>query len=387
MNNRNLSLDIFRALTMALMVFVNDFWTVLDVPHFLEHYGTWEDGMGLSDFVFPMFLFAMGMSVPYALENRLARGASLWDCFRHILSRTLALLLMGTFIVNSEVPMAGNKGVYWLVMVAGFFLVWNHYPKDFKPARWLRMAGIVMLCVLAATYRSAEGDLFRASWWGILGQIGWMYLFTATAYLLCRNCKWVLGILWAALCLLNIGTAPLREGGPLVPANFLADFARALQIGNGHSVIMSMGGLLTSLFGLRLKESKPGLRTGIGLAAAAVLAVLGMAAHQGWIISKNLGTLPWCLLVSATSVALYTLLRVVERKGWTAWSKPLTPAGTATLTVYMMPYVFYSFWVFLNPTIPLWLSGWVGIVKCALFSALCIFCTWAIGKAGIKLKI
>ena len=387
MNKRNLSLDIFRGLTMALMVFVNDFWTVRDVPHWMEHFGTWEDGMGLSDFVYPMFLFAMGMSVPYALENRLSRDASLWDCFRHILSRTLALLLMGVFIVNSEAGIAWNKGVYWLLMVMGFFLVWNQYPKDAGYKKWLRMAGAVLLIGLGVAYRSPDGGLFRASWWGILGQIGWMYLFTATAYLLCRNCKWVLGILWAALCLLNIGTAPLREGGTLVPANFLADFARALQIGNGHSVIMSMGGLLTSLFGLRLKESKPGLRTGIGLAAAAVLAVLGMAAHQGWIISKNLGTLPWCLLVSATSVALYTLLRVGERKGWTAWSKPLTPAGTATLTVYMMPYVFYSFWVFLNPTIPLWLSGWVGIVKCALFSALCIFCTWAIGKAGIKLKI
>ena len=36
MNKRNLAIDMFRGLTMVLMVFVNDFWTVLDIPHFLE---------------------------------------------------------------------------------------------------------------------------------------------------------------------------------------------------------------------------------------------------------------------------------------------------------------------------------------------------------------
>ena len=74
MNKRNLAIDIFRGLTMALMVFVNDTWTVLDAPSWMVHFGTWEDGMSLADVVFPMFLFAMGMSVPYALENRFAKG-------------------------------------------------------------------------------------------------------------------------------------------------------------------------------------------------------------------------------------------------------------------------------------------------------------------------
>ena len=81
------------------------------------------------------------------------------------------------------------------------------------------------------------------------------------------------------------------------------------------------------------------------------------------------------------------LLRLLEKKGWTGWAKPLSPAGTATLTMYMVPYVFDSFWDFFTPTIPLWLTGWVGVGKCVLFSALCVFCTWCLGKVGIKLKI
>ena len=383
MNKRNLAIDIFRALTMTLMVFVNNSWSVLDAPAWMFHFDTWQDGMSLADIVYPMFLFAMGMSVPYALENRFAKGCDLGDTLRHILSRTFALLMMGVFIYNLEGGMMGNKGVYCLLMVLGFFLVWNIYPASFKARKWLRWAGVLILAGLAISYRSPEGGLLRAGWWGILGQIGWMYLFTACAYLLCRNRRWVLAVLWGVLCIVNLSMAPMRSGEALTQGNILFDLADALHLGKGHAALMALGGALTVLAEQRLKSAK----AGIGLAAAAVLAILGMAAHQGWIVSKNLGTLPWVLFVSALSVALYTILRVLESKGWTAWARPIRTAGTATLTVYMIPYLFFSLWVFIDPQIPAWLCGNVGAVKCALFAALCIFVAWSLGKLGIKLKI
>jgi ABC-type transport system involved in multi-copper enzyme maturation permease subunit len=233
------------------------------------------------------------------------------------------------------------------------------------------------------TFRSVEGELFRAGWWGILGQIGWMYLFCAIAYLLCREHPWPLAVVWIGLCLVNLSVAPMRDEGVWIGGNIFADIAAALQLGNGHSAIMALGGLLTVLAERRLRTAK----AGIGLAAAAVLAVLAMAAHQGWIISKNLGTLPWCLHVCALSVALYTLLRVLEKHGKTGWFKPFSPAGTATLTVYMIPYLFVALWVFFNPSIPEWLSGWVGVGKCAIYTAVCLAIAWGLTKLGIKLKI
>ncbi|MBQ3659017.1 MAG: DUF5009 domain-containing protein, partial [Bacteroidales bacterium] len=176
MDKRNLAIDIFRGLTVALMVCVNDFWAIHNVPHFLEHFAVMEDGMGLSDIIYPMFLFAMGMSVLLALERRFQKGLSFESTLRHILSRTLALLLMGSFIVNSESGIAWNKGVFWLLMVIGFFLVWNNYPEGFRYKKALRILGAVILTGIAIAFRSPDGGLFRASWWGILGQIGWMYL-------------------------------------------------------------------------------------------------------------------------------------------------------------------------------------------------------------------
>jgi len=384
MNKRNLAIDMFRGLTMVLMVFVNDFWTVLNVPHGLEHFATWEDGMGLSDIVFPMFLFAMGMSIPYALDRRVEKGAGVGAILGHVLGRTLALLVMGTFIYNCEsVTMAGNKGVYILLMLLGFFLVWNQYPQNWKPARVQRCGGVGLLLGLLFTFRSADGEIFRAGWWGILGQIGWMYLFCALAYLLCREKPWPLAFVWIGLCLVNLSVTPMRNESVWIGGNFLADVAAALQLGNGHGAIMGLGGLLTVLAERRLRTAK----AGIGLAAAAVLAVLAMATHQGWIVSKNLGTLPWCLYVCAISVALYTLLRVLEKHGKTGWFKPFSPAGTATLTVYMIPYLFVALWIFINPSIPEWLTGWLGVGKCAVYTALCLAVAWGLTKLGVKLKI
>lgn len=391
-DRRNGAIDMFRGLTMFLMVFVNDLWTVGGVPTWIKHTQALQDGMGLSDIVFPMFLFAVGLSIPYALERRFARGQSGEGILGHILSRTLALILMGVFMVNSEgsfAPLGGyGKGLYWVLMILGFFLIWNQYPKEFKPKKWLQIAGVVVLVFLALTFRDGEGGYFKSSWWGILGLIGWSYLFCAVAWMLSRKKPWFIAILWLAVFAVNMLTTGLRDGSHLIDGeNFISDFAGAINIDNGSSVLMVLGGMLTTLFGRGLYEKKDSARIGTGVVAAIVLALMGWGTHKFWITSKIIGTMPWCLYVSAISVAFYTLLRCLENRNWTGWFKPLRPAGTATLTVYMMPYLFYALWVTFSPTMPTWLSGGIGLLKCALFSMLCIGTAWLLGKAGLKLKV
>ncbi len=70
------SIDVFRALTMFLMIFVNDLWSLTNIPQWLEHTQAHEDGMGLADVVFPAFLFIVGLSIPFAIGNRWSKGAS-----------------------------------------------------------------------------------------------------------------------------------------------------------------------------------------------------------------------------------------------------------------------------------------------------------------------
>jgi predicted acyltransferase len=63
------SMDVMRGFTLFLMLFVNDLF-IPGVPKWLVHSEADEDGMGLADWVFPGFLFMVGMAVPYAVAAR-----------------------------------------------------------------------------------------------------------------------------------------------------------------------------------------------------------------------------------------------------------------------------------------------------------------------------
>ena len=389
---RNGAIDMLRGMTMFLMVTVNEFWTVHNVPHWLCHTDTFEDGIGLSDIVFPMFLFAMGMSIPYALERRFSKGCSGESTIGHILARTFALIIMGVFTVNAGgnfAPLLGyGKAAFWILMITGFFLVWNNYPDGFRYRKILRWCGVIVLLFLAVTFRSGDGGYLSASWWGILGLIGWAYLFCAASYLLCRKKTWILPLLWLGLVVLNMLTTGLRDGSKLIEGdNIIANFADALHLGNGSSALMAMGGILLSLCDIRARRHSEGRQILLGCSAAVALFLLGVLAHQWWITSKNIGTLPWCLYTSALSVAFYTLLRILEKHSLTHWFTPFRPAGTATLSVYMMPYIGLALWVIISPSIPEWLSGWLGVLKCAVYSLVCIWIAELLGKINVRLKI
>ena len=360
---RNGAIDMLRGLTMFLMIFVNDFWTVGGVPHWLEHTATQEDAMGLADIVFPLFLLVVGLSIPYAIERRFQK------------------------LIPAEFLGCGGW-LFKLLAILGFFLVWNAYPEQLKAGKWLRAAGIILLLFLAVTYRTESGGLMKARWWGILGMIGWAYLFAAVAWLLCRKRTGALSFVWLGLIGLNLLTTATRDGEMLLDGgNLLQDFARALNLGNGSSALMVVSGVLVAVQEKNFEREPGGRRILYALLTVGMLIGFGTAAHEDWIISKNIGTLPWCFYVAAIGVGMYTLLRVLEEKGWTRWFAPFRPAGMATLTVYLLPDVYYAVAEAVGLSSPAWLTGPLGLVKCAAFAFLVIGTAWALGKFGIKIKI
>ena len=90
--SRVVSIDIFRGLTMAVMIFVNAVAEVRGLPWWTAHAHAWEDRMTYVDMVFPFFLFAAGMSMPLAVTQRLKRNPSTFALCLHIVLRVLGLL-------------------------------------------------------------------------------------------------------------------------------------------------------------------------------------------------------------------------------------------------------------------------------------------------------
>lgn len=397
---RNLAIDMLRALTMFTMIFVNDLGTVHDVPHWMLHALPGEDFAGLSDFVFPCFLFAMGMSIPYAIESRYSRGLSGESTLSHILKRTFALLIMGVCTVNAgglSPDLPYTSGSYYLLMVAAFILIWNKYPSGMRHRHLftgLQVLGWGILLFLMLTCRHTNGTVFRSSWWGILGLIGWAYIFCATTYLLLRrNFGALLGVFVGliTICVLN---TPLREefgGRPILDfpeGNFYGQMLGIVHLGNGCLASLTMGGVILSVVAGKLAGISASRRLWYGIGSACSLLAAAQILHRFYIVSK-LGETPcWVFYTFALSVALYFTLDLLNSRGLSGWFVIIRPAGTATLTAYVLPYVVYGTSYLTGWHMPEWFTNGIwGIVNCICFSFVIILITGLLEKIHIKLKI
>ncbi len=93
-SERLLSLDIFRGVTIAAMIMVNNLAYLSDSLRVLRLTHAQWNGCNFADLIFPFFIFIVGVSSFYSLERRgqveepLAR-------YRHILVRTAVIFLLG----------------------------------------------------------------------------------------------------------------------------------------------------------------------------------------------------------------------------------------------------------------------------------------------------
>lgn len=383
--NRIFSIDVFRAITMLLMIFVNDLWSLTGVPLWLEHARADQDFLGFSDIVFPCFLFIVGMSIPYAMRNRIAKGENNFQILRHIVVRSFALLVMGFFTVNIgdlNVEISGlSREWFQIIMVTGFFLIWNVYPKseDWKKYLFtgLQLAGVLLLILLVYLFKGGKDgtEQMTPQWWGILGLIGWTYLISAPIFLFVRKSPALLLLFWFLFTLLNIADhagwlhTPIPGGG-------------AFQ---GFAFAGIAASLLTDRANTPDKSRKlPLLYIGVGI----LLLLTGIALRNFFIISKIQATPTWVFMCNAIAFGFFAVIYfVVDLKGKGNWFNLIKPAGSSTLTCYLIPYVYYSIATFAF-TLPAFLkSGVVGLLKSFVYALIIIGITALLGKLKIKLKI
>lgn len=383
-NPRLASIDVFRALTMFLMIFVNDLWTLKEIPGWLEHTQAREDGMGLADTVFPAFLFIVGLSIPFAIGSRLEKNQSKTKIISHILFRGIALLVMGFLHVNlenyNEAAALLSKPAWQILLTISFFLVWLDYPRTWSTQRkWmLQGAGIALLVFLAIIYKGGtleKTEWLKPHWWGILGLIGWAYLLCAIIFVLSNG---RLAITIAALLfflVFNIAT----QAGWLDALQPIIDYVWI--VGNGSAAALVMAGVMASqLYNRRM----------IVLAAiATTFLAVGFLLRPYFIISKILATPSWVMICTAISLYLFTaLIFIADIKKKHQWFSIIRPAGTSTLTAYLLPYIHYAIYSMIGVSLPMMLrTGVTGIIKSLLYALVIILITGLLEKWKLRLKI
>jgi len=347
--NRISSIDIMRGLTLVLMLFVNDL-NMNVAPAWLGHRAAEFDGMGLADWVFPGFLFIVGMAIPFAFSKRFSAGGSVYDISRHIITRSLSLIIIGVLMLNSgrvNPELTGiSKNLWAILMYIAVFLYWNDYPdkeNKFFTVTALKFTGLAILAFLVLKFKSGQpqnnGSLIT-SWWGILGLIGWGYLVSAFAYVLCRDSIVKTALIAIFFLIMNM----LSDWKLLEFLNPVKPVLGIIIEGNVPFIVLSglIGGLLIKK--IPIKEFKKSVMIFVGLGIFCLLA--GFFLRRWFIISKIQATPSWGMICNGISFLVFILLYwIVDVRGKIIWASFLQPAGENSLTTYIAPdIIYYLIW-------------------------------------------
>ncbi|MBQ9146954.1 MAG: DUF5009 domain-containing protein [Rikenellaceae bacterium] len=345
-SQRILSIDIVRGLTLLLMLFVNDLY-MPGVPAWLGHTEMNYDGMGLADWVFPSFLFMVGISIPYAIEARRRRGASDLAITGHILWRTLSLICIGVALLNAgriNPEMTGITSQTWRWLFYLFlFMLWNNYPREsryvlvFKILRAIGFVGIITLLAIFRAGTPEDPQWLVASWWGILGLIGWGYVVAALTSLATRGSLIGAVVVWAVFLALNcISSAGINDWA----TSLRTIFGTVLQ---GNTPMIVLTGLVTGTYLMRTSHDNR-RKMWTMIVAGVVLIVAGFVLRNWYIISKILATPSWGLICNGISLLVLALVFYrTDICGRTRFTSLLSTTGRNSMTTYLAPSVLYSF--------------------------------------------
>jgi predicted acyltransferase len=396
MNNTNriASIDIMRGVTLILMLFVNDLY-MPGVPAWLGHMKADYDGMGLADWVFPGFLFMVGMAIPFSIGKRISSGTDIPDISKHITKRSISLIIIGVLMLNSgrvNPELTGiSKNLWALMMYTGVFLVWNQYREtnsNFFSITGLRLAGIALLVFLVFRFRSGlpenNGSLITG-WWGILGLIGWGYLVAAFVYILIRDSILNASVAILFFLLLNI----MAKLNLLTFLDAVRPIFGIIIEGNVPMIVLS--GLLTSIILKKYLTSDP-LKAILIIASSGVVTIIAGFILRNWfIISKEQATPSWGLICTGISMILFVLIFLItDVKKHTGWALFLKPAGENSLTTYLAPDILYYLMQSTGITLLIYKQSGIPLVVIAgslIWALIMVLLTSFLVRFNIKLKL
>jgi len=296
MKNRVISVDIFRGLTIVLMILVNTpgTWSHVYAP-FLH--AKWH-GYTPTDLVFPFFLFIVGTSIVFAYANKKTNSGT----YKKITVRTLKLIGLGLFL--------------------GAFTLSFPFFKDFVDIRFP----------------------------GVLQRIGLVFFFAAILFI---NLNWkvLIGICaalllgyWALMTMIPVGgVASTLERAPNNFANYLdvmvfgthnyqADYDPEGLLSTLPSIATSLLGIFTGLILVSKRQKKEVLLAGLGI----VFLVVGHLWDLVFPINKALWTSSFVLVTAGwANIVLALIYFLTDVKG-IQFGSIFKKVGANAITLYFL---------------------------------------------------
>ncbi|HEY0931074.1 MAG TPA: DUF5009 domain-containing protein [Gemmatimonas sp.] len=319
---RLLSLDVFRGMTVAGMLLVNNpgTWSAIYPP--LEH-APWH-GWTPTDLIFPFFLFIVGITTELSLRARCARGDDEQAILRQILKRGALIFLFGLLL--SGFPFftwpPGMPGASFGERVIDRLEHWRIMGV-------LQRIGLAYLCGALLTWRTTLRQQF-----GILAAL-------------------LLGY-WALMTLVPVPDTGVAGRFVLDnPDQLLSAWLDRTVLGVNHlwsgaktwdpegllSTLPAIGTMICGTFAGRWiarQELTLSERLAALFAVGALAMMVGLMWHWVFPINKSIWTSSYVIFTAGTgAVTLATCMWLIDGIGLRRWTFPFVVYGTNPMLAFL----------------------------------------------------
>lgn len=307
-NTRRLvSLDAFRGATIAAMVLVNDPGSDEQIYSQLKH-ASWN-GCTFTDWIFPFFLFIVGVSMTFSFAKRIEQGTDRRTLITHIIRRAVIIFLLGLWV---------NGFPFW-------------FDSSFSVAT-LRIPGVlqrIAVCYLAASF------IFLKT--RVKGQTAWILSLLASYWLLVK-----------LIPVPGYGAGLIEPKGNLVgyiDSALLAGHTWVYAPAPGfdpEGILSTLPALATTLIGVVagqwIRSERPGPeKTSWMFVVGMSMAGLGLLLDMWLPLNKNMWTSSYVVYTGGWGLmCLGFLYWLVDVKGYAKWTMPCVILGMNAIAIYVI---------------------------------------------------
>lgn len=323
-----MSLDVFRGVTIASMILVNNPGNWAAVYPALLH-AEWH-GWTFTDTVFPFFLWIVGVAIPLSVSRRIEQGQSRRELFGHALRRALIIFGLGFFLNSFSYFIDGSLGRLG-------FSEWLHsYLTTVRVPGVLQRIAICYLIALVIFLRT-----------GVRGQIRWTAGLLLAYWLIVAfapfpvnvhgETRYISGVLekgdnFAA----HVDNLVLN--GPVIGTHVW----KGTKTWDPEGIVSTLPAIATCLFGILaghlLRSRRSGAEKTAWLTiAGALLMWLGLVMDFWLPINKGLWTSSYSVFMAGLAMlCLGVYYWFIDVKGCRTFVKPFAIYGMNAITVFVL---------------------------------------------------
>jgi predicted acyltransferase len=324
---RLMSLDVFRGVTIASMILVNNPGSS-DIYPPLEH-AKWH-GWTFTDTVFPFFLWIVGVAIPLSVSCRLEQGQSRRQLFLHALRRAAIIFGLGLFLASFAFFIDGSMGRL------GFSDWLHNYLTTVRIPGVLQRIAICYLIAMAIFLRTEVRGL--VGWTVGLLAVYWLVMaFAPFPVNVHGETRWISGVLEKGDNF-SAYMDSLVFNGPIIGTHVW----KGTKTWDPEGTVSTLPAIATCVFGILAGQLLRSQRTAAEKTAwltvgGALLMWLGSIMDFWLPINKALWTSSYSVFMAGLAmICLGVYYWFIDVQGWRRFVKPFAIYGMNAITVFVL---------------------------------------------------